>query len=444
MNKMDANLIINDPEKKYSELIDNLNNKDVDIRLKNLKQLKDLLDKGEIAEPQRHNDVNNHIHTTYSFSPYSPTKSVWMAYMAGLITAGIVDHDSIGGAEEFIEAGRIMNLPTTIGVECRADFSHTPLRGRRINNPDQSSIAYVTLHGIPHTRINDVKQYFTPYTNERNKRNRNMVEKINKVFAPFGIRQDFDNDVVPLSELLNGGSITERHILYSLSIKLVEKFGKGQALVNFLKNQLNINIKTNLENYLLDATNPFYEYDLLGVLKSDLISLIYIDAREECPDVREFLDFCSDIGAISAYAYLGDVTDSVTGDKKAQKFEDEYIEELFQVLKNLGFNAVTYMPSRNTREQLRRVKDLCSKHGLFQISGEDINSPRQSFVCKAMRDAEFNNLIDSTWALIGHEKAATENIEDGMFSKKTVLKYPDLDERIALYKKIGLGGSMQG
>ena len=33
-----------------------------------------------------------------------------------------------------------------------------------------------------------------------------------------------------------------------------------------------------------------------------------------------------------------------------------------------------------------RLRALCEKHGLFQISGEDINSPRQSFVCEAQRD----------------------------------------------------------
>ena len=65
------------------------------------------------------------------------------------------------------------------------------------------------------------------------------------------------------------------------------------------------------------------------------------------------------IGAVSAYAYLGDVGDSVTGDKKPQKFEDDYLDELFDVLKELKFNAVTYMPSRNTHEQLDRVRALC-------------------------------------------------------------------------------------
>lgn len=57
-----------------------------------------------------------------------------MAYMAGLKTAGIMDHDSLSGAKEFIEAGKIVGMMTTIGVECRADMSKTRLNGLRINN----------------------------------------------------------------------------------------------------------------------------------------------------------------------------------------------------------------------------------------------------------------------------------------------------------------------
>jgi hypothetical protein len=41
---------------------------------------------------------------------------------------------------------------------------------------------------------------------------------------------------------------------------------------------------------------------------------------------------------------------------------------------------------------------------MFQISGEDINSPRQIFVIKAMENPMFQNLIDATWKLIEHEK----------------------------------------
>jgi hypothetical protein len=167
------------------------------------------------------------------------------------------------------------------------------------------------------------------------------------------------------------------------------------------------------------------------------VSRFYIRATEECPRIRECLAFCESVGAISAYAYLGDIRESVTGDKRAQAFEDDYLEELFEVLSDLGFQAVTYMPNRNTPEQLARVQSLCRKHALLEISGVDINSPRQSFTCPEIRRDQFRHLIDSTWALIGHEAAATEDLARGMFAREAAERYPTLKQRIQIYGKIG-------
>ena len=419
-------------------LIENLNHEDVTIRLNALEQLMGKVNSGEIEKPVIGDDVNNHIHTTYSFSPYSPTKALWMAYNAGLKTAGIMDHDSISGALEFIKAGEIIHMATTIGIECRVDMTSTSLNGRKINNPDQNSVAYMALHGVPHTKISEVTQFFKPFVEKRNSRNEKMIVKLNEILGSFGINLDFKNDVVPLSQYKYGGSITERHISLALSRKLISSYGQGGTLVNFLKNSLKLTISSKMESNLLDSANPFYEYDLLGLIKSDLISAFYINATDECPDVKAVLALSDSIGAISAYAYLGDVGDSVTGDKKTQKFEDAYLDELFGVIQTLGYRAVTYMPSRNTPAQLTRLKGLCDAHDFFQISGEDINSPRQSFVCLAMRSPEFQNLKDSTWALIGHELSATADLSKGMFSAETVAKYPKLSERTNAYKEIGL------
>ncbi|NLJ41209.1 MAG: PHP domain-containing protein, partial [Clostridiales bacterium] len=399
------------------QLIHGLNNNDKALRLKSLRILADKIRSGDCPRPKTGNDVNNHIHTTYSFSPYSPAKAVWMAYNAGLSAAGIMDHDSISGAEEFIEAGKILGLATTIGVECRVDFSNTPLKGKKVNNPDQDSNAYMALHGIPHNKIGDVKEYFKPYTEERNLRNRQMTKCINDLVGQSNLLLDFDKDIIPLSKYEEGGSITERHILYALSLLMIERYGKGTKLVDFLKNDLKLNIAGKIQEYLSDEANPYYDYDLLGLLKGEMVSHFYIDATLECPDVREVLRFSNEIGAISAYAYLGDVGDSVTGDKKAQKFEDSYIGLLFDVLEDLGYDAVTYMPSRNTPHQLKIVRKLCNDHGFFQISGEDINSPRQSFICTALREEKYRNLYDSTWALMGHELLATMDKSKGLFSQ---------------------------
>ena len=166
-----------------------------------------------------------------------------------------------------------------------------------------------------------------------------------------------------------------------------------------------------------------------------MVEKIYIDAEEELLHISEFTKLASELGAISAYAYLGDVGESPTGDKKAQKFEDDYLDELFDELTAIGFNAVTYMPSRNTPEQLERVIGKCNEKSLFQISGEDINSPRQSFICKALADPRYRHLEKSTYALIGHEIKASKDISEGMFSKETLAKTPSLDERTDYFYK---------
>ena len=158
----------------------------------------------------------------------------------------------------------------------------------------------------------------------------------------------------------------------------------------------------------------------------------YIPATDECPDVRDLLALAEEVGAISAYAYLGDVGDSVTGDKRAQKFEDGYLDELVPMLKNLGYRAVTYMPSRNTPAQLKRLRALCDKYGLLQISGEDINSSRQKFICTAMQSAEFANLVDAAWALIAHER-----VPKGLFAPESIASYPSLNDRVAAFAEMG-------
>lgn len=419
------------------ELINGLNAATKEERLANLKELVALHKNGTLPMPTDGGYVNSHIHTTYSFSPYSPTKAVYTAWINGLTTAGIVDHDSVGGCREFIEAGEIIGIITTIGMECRVSFKNTPFADRRLNNPDQIGCAYVLAHGIPHQNIDKMAEFMKPYRLARNERNKKMINNINAIIESAGITLDFENDVIPLSNWNEGGSVTERHILFALSIKIVELCGKGQKVVDFLTEKFGLSLSEKQVKQMLDTEYSHYEYDLLGILKGSLVEKIYIDATDECPDVKDFLAAVKEIGAVSAYAYLGDVGDSVTGDKKAQKFEDDYLDEVVPYVKELGFNSIAYMPSRNTLEQLQRLMKLCKENDLFEISGEDINSPRQAFINDKIKEAPFKHLVTATWTLIGHEKEATKCLENGMFTETTISKYPTIDERIEYFSACG-------
>ncbi len=377
-------------------VLNKLNAPTKEERLNNLKEVLKVTTFPEAVKEY----INNHIHTTYSFSPYSPTAAVYAARMEGLCTAGIIDHDSISGAKEFLEAAEIIDMPVTIGMECRVSMAGTPLENLRTNNPDQIGVSYMTIQGVPHDKIDRLTEFFEPYRQARHIRNRKMIAKINELID--GISLDYDIDVLPLSEAKDGGGVTERHLMYALAKKLVSLVGKGESMVKKL-DDMGVALSDKQKALMLNTEYAFYEYDLLGILKSAFVPKIYIDATDECPKLCDVVALCNEVDAFLCYAYLADVVDSVTGAKKAQKFEDDYLDELFVCLKEQGVKALTYMPTRNTPEQLKRVRSLCEQYDMFQVSGEDINSPRQSFIIRAMENPMFANLIDATWKLIEHE-----------------------------------------
>ncbi len=361
---------------------------------------------GEKEKPEvKPQFANNHIHTIYSFSPYSPTAAVYCARDEGLETAGIMDHDSIAGAVEFRKAGKLAGIGTTCGMECRANLDGTRMAGRKLNNPDQAGIAYMAIHSVPDSGFSRLQEVFGPLREKRNERNRKMVANINRLMEPKGITLDFDKDVLPISQYANGGSVTERHLLCALSEKIIAKAGKEQC-ADFVEKQLKIALSEKQRGQLSDPENPHFVYDLLGVMKAELVEKIYIPATEECISFKDLVKLADEVGAILCYPYLGDITDSVTGDKKAAKFEDEFLDELFEMLKEEGVHGVTYMPARNTKEQMTRLQKLCREYHMTEISGEDVNSSRQSMICKQLEDPQFKHLVDATWKLIEREKVS--------------------------------------
>ena len=348
--------------------IEFLNAPTAEERLANLKTLLAEEKEKPVVLPQY---ANNHIHTTFSFSPYFPTAGVWAARRAGLQTAGIMDHDSISGAKEFRQAAALTGVGATCGVEMRTSWLDTPFSTRKTNNPDQLGVSYMTFHSIKDRYFEQTREFIAPYREFRNQRNIKMLKNIKDV---TGVSVDFENDVLPLSQYKYGGSVTERHLLFALAKKVIPDGSEDE------------------------------QYKLLGKYKAGLIRDVYVDPTDELVPLDTAIAFAKDIDAILCYPYLGDVTNSVTGDKAAAKFEDDYLDELVEFIAKKKIPAITYMPSRNTIAQLDRLMALCDKFDLKQISGEDINSPSQSFICKPLADPKFAHLVDAAWELVNREK----------------------------------------
>lgn len=389
-------------------------------------------------------EVNNHVHTHYSFSPYSPTTAAYLARRSGLLAVGSVDHESIGAAREIREAAALLGIGSTAGAEMRVSFDGTPFADRRLNNPDSIGVAYVVLHGVPQRSVDRLKAFLAPVQAARAERNRKQLAALNEILTGAGIDAlDYEQDILPLSWANEGGTVTERHILYALAIQLEEMYGRGEALLSTVEHDLGVSIGDRARRFLSDPDNPHYLYDLLGLFKGSFVSRFFVQpGQTECPPVGEVTAFAREIGALPAYSYLGDVGDSPTGDKKAQRFEDAFLDELVAALPDLGFQAITYMPPRNTREQLRRLQRLVGDLDLIEISGVDINSSRQVFTCPEVMMPEFRHLTTTTWALIAHEHLSDADERYGLFHPDNPLGLRPLSERIEIYAGIARRADM--
>jgi len=384
-------------------------------------------------------EVNCHVHSMYSFSPYFPAMTAWKAIEARLLAVGVIDHDSVSGCAEMLDAGASLGIAATAGFEMRATFAGTRVAGRKLNNPDSLDIGYIAIHGLPRRAFAAAKAFLAPMWTARNRRNRRMVEALNGLLAPLGLAPlDFARDVEAISQAADQGSITERHLMCALADRLLASAGDGEALLRLLRERLGVAVPGKLAPLLADPANPHRRYDLLGVLKSSFLDRIFIQPDgDECIPVQQAVEFGNRVGAIPVYAYLGDVGESPTGDKKAELFEDSFLDLLVSEVKHLGFKGITYMPPRNTKAQLARLQTLCRQHDLFEISGVDINSSRQEFTCPIILDPQFRHLVDATWALFAHERLANHDPALALFAPGNPLAGRPLPERVAAYAAIG-------
>ena len=283
--------------------------------------------------PANTGGVNNHIHTIYSFSPYTPSMAALRSRDAGLEAAGSVDHDSLGAAEEMRAAAAALGIGGCCGFEVRVSFKTGagPFHDRKINNPDSKGIVYMTVQGIPAPALPHVSSFLAPIRAARLERTKAMTSRLNTLLVAEGFPPlDTQEDIINHSQYARGGGVTERHLLAGVARLFIRRLGPGPLIPQELKTRFGLTLPPSVEAALSDPANPHYLFDLVGALKPAFLPQVFIQPDEhECVPAKAVTDFAHAIGAVPAYAYLGDVGQSPTGDKAEELFEDSYLDALF-------------------------------------------------------------------------------------------------------------------
>jgi hypothetical protein len=75
----------------------------------------------------------------------------------------------------------------------------------------------------------------------------------------------------------------------------------------------------------------------------------------------------------------------------------------------------------------------------MEISGVDINSSRQTFSCPEVLAPSMARLVETTWALVAHERLSSMDLSLGLFSPESPLAGLPLAARIDRYAEVGRG-----
>lgn len=233
------------PTIRKPELLKRLSDFDIPTRHKALEEAARRFDTSSVKPLC---NVNMHIHSFFSYNVenWSPSRIAYECALAGLHAAGIIDFDVIDGKDEFIQAGELLGLRTSVGIETRAFLNE--FANRDIDSPGEPGVSYIAAAGFAAElpEGSPERQQLDRFRETARIRNLALIERINPHVDPIAI--DYQNDVLPLTP---SGNATERHIVQAYLNKSLAVFTDAPKLLNFWSQLLETDAST-IESYLDD------------------------------------------------------------------------------------------------------------------------------------------------------------------------------------------------
>ncbi len=414
---------------KIEKLEEQLDSFDSAQRKEALAKLVKLVEAGDICLPEQGKEINLHFHTFYSYNykNYSPAKIAWLSRKTGLGLAGIVDFDVLDGLEEFLEAGKILDLKVSAGMESRV---FVPELGEKvINSPGEPGISYHLGIGFPKAVFKGETDTFKKHLRDiAQKRNQELMLRVNKYLSP--VELDYEKDVIPLTP---SGNATERHICLAYTRKARAMFAEDHKLISFWSEKLS---ETITESHIPESK------DLLTLIRKKTMKqggagYVRPDA-ESFPKMADMNSFVLAAGGIPTLTWLDGSSD---GEKD--------IEKLLEIAMKTGVAALNIIPDRNYTpglgnddpkcRELYKIVDLAKKLRLPLIGGTEMNSPGQKFV-DDFQSAELSCLRDEFLKgshIVYAHSVLQQQCGLGYTSKWAANNFKTTEEKNNFFEKIG-------
>jgi len=283
----------------------------------------------DLPAPVASENVNMHFHSFFSYNAegWSPSHIAWQAHRGGLYAAGLCDFDVLDGLDEFLAAGELLGLRSTVNLETRvymAEYADVD-----ITSPGEPGVTYIMGAGftrVPSAGSPEARGLAT-FREGARARNLALVSRINPHIEAIAI--DYEEDVLPLTPM---GAATERHIIRAYINKAESVFATPEAIGGFWSETLGkpvADVEAMLGTPALDeaARSKLAKRGGLG----------YVQPSEDTfPPVEEFIQWVLSCGAIPMVTWL-DGTSGGEADGRA----------MLECMIGKGAAAMNIVPDRN-------------------------------------------------------------------------------------------------
>ena len=318
-------------------------------------------------------DNNMHCHTFYSYNGYgySPSHVVAIAKEKGFYAVGKVDFDVLDGVEEFLQAGRILDVRTCAGVESRVVIDE--LIREVINSPGEPGIAYHLGVGFTTEKIPaSAAEFLAKMKKAASDRTLGIVKKVNPALAP--VELDFEKDVLPLTP---AGNATERHVCAAYAAKAEALFPCEEKRAAFWAEKLSLDPAKAAE--LVKDT-----VKLQGQIRSKMMKKggpgYVLPDPASFPRIEDMNAFTRACGAIPAIAWLNGESDGEKDPERLLDLHESKGAAAFNLIPDRNWNFPDPAVKKAKVEKMHAMLDACIRRDFPVFAGTELNAFGQKIV----------------------------------------------------------------
>jgi hypothetical protein len=332
--------------------------------LKNYPEKQVLLDKLRNNGNGNVYDVNNHLHTPFSFSAFKNIGQIFeLAKKEGINILGINDFYVMDGYEDFYDLSMQNNVFPLFNVEFIGLLEKEQQQNIRVNDPNNPGRTYFCGKGLdfPVSLSGKHKEMLAGVRDESQRQVKEMINKANDFLSNISdislsyeeIKNDYAKELV-----------RERHIATAIREKIFKHFTSEEDRKAFLtklysgkESQVDINNTASLENEIRG-----------NLLKSGGVAFVPEDPKAFL-SIEQVIQIILNAGGIPCYPTLLD-------DKNGHYTEyEEDPEKLYQELTAKNIYSLELIPIRNYFDNLKKFVRFFREKGFVISFGTEHNTP---------------------------------------------------------------------